>query len=340
MDGVDAKPARAAVSGAADRLPLHCLSLPTPFPVGPVNVYLAAGEPLTLIDAGPKDDATRAALETGLSALGHRVEDLRRVILTHHHADHIGLAAEIAARSGAEVLTHPYNLPWLADYPGARRRFSPFYRQIWEQGGVPDEIVSAMDRAAESVGRWLDPFPHARPVEEGERLHFAGRDWLVFHTPGHAGGLICLWEAESRVLLSNDHLIRDISSNPVMEPPPIGQGPRPRRLVEYLREMQRMAALDPAVAFPGHGEPIHDVRNLVGQRVAFHRRRAEKILAALNGRSLTLWELTQPLFPRLRTGIDFFLGLSEVQGHLDLLEAEQRLETEQRNGLVRWKQAE
>ena len=54
---------------------LHCLSLPTPFPVGPVNVYLAEGEPLTLIDTGPKDDATRAALEAGLGE--HRSEERR-----------------------------------------------------------------------------------------------------------------------------------------------------------------------------------------------------------------------------------------------------------------------
>ncbi|MBI3763348.1 MAG: MBL fold metallo-hydrolase [Chloroflexi bacterium] len=315
---------------------LHLLSLPTPFPVGAVNVYLAEGDPLTLIDAGPKDEPARAALEDGLAAHGHRVEDIRRIVLTHHHVDHIGLAAEIVARSGAEVLTHPYNLPWLEDYVGARIRNAPFYNQIWDEGGVPEQIVEMMARASEGVAQWLDPLTGANTIDEGDTLAFADREWRVHHTPGHAGGLICLWEPLSRTLLSNDHLLRDISSNPVMEPP-VGQGPRPKRLVEYLREMRRMAGLDPAIALPGHGEAIHDVPGLVRKRIAFHRRRAEKILATLDGERLTLWELTRPLFPRLSTGMDFFLALSEIQGHLDLLAESGEVEPTGADGLLRWK---
>lgn len=320
-------------------LPLQRITLPTPFPVGPVNVYLAEGSPaLTLIDCGPKDDLTRVALEEGLAAHGWRIEDLRRLILTHHHVDHIGLAAEIVARSGAEVLTHPYNLPWLADYVGQRAHNLPFYQRIWDEGGVPGEIVEVMNHAGDGVARWLDPLTGARTVEEGDTLAMAGREWRVHHTPGHAGGLICLWEPGSRTLISNDHLLRDISSNPVMEPPPVGglAGPRPKRLVEYVREMQRMAALEPAIALPGHGETIDDVPALVRQRVAFHRRRAQKILEALDGRALTLWELTRPIFPRLSTGMDFFLALSEIQGHLDLLVEDGRTEAIAAEGLLRW----
>jgi len=78
---------------------LHALPLPTPFPVGPVNAYLAEGEPLTLIDTGPKDDATRAALAAALKVHGHRLEDIRRIILTHHHVDHVGLAGQDDARN-------------------------------------------------------------------------------------------------------------------------------------------------------------------------------------------------------------------------------------------------
>src|ERR1700730_1129489 len=104
---------------------LHCLSLPTPFPVGPVNAYLIEGDPLTLIDTGPKADVSRQALETALASLGYRVEDLRRVIITHHHVDHCGLAAEIVRRSGAALWTHPYNVPWLADYAAQQQRNLP-----------------------------------------------------------------------------------------------------------------------------------------------------------------------------------------------------------------------
>ena len=320
----------------------HLISVPTPFPVGPVNVYLAEGNPLTLIDTGPKDAVSLAGLEAGLKAHGYRVEDLRRIVLTHHHVDHIGLTTALVARSGAEVLTHPYNLPWLADYPGERERQRPFFQQIWDEGGVPPEIVQAMDATSAGIARWLDPFPNAKPINEGNCIAFENRDWRleIFHTPGHASGLICLWDAVSRTLVANDHFIRDISSNPVLEPPPLMNGPRPKRLVEYLHHMQRMAALGPEIALPGHGDPIDDVAGLVRQRLAFHKRRAQKILEALSARPLTLWELTRPIFPRLSRGMDFFLALSEILGHLDLLEDDGRARPVRKGAVIRWARVE
>ncbi|MBI3241566.1 MAG: MBL fold metallo-hydrolase [Chloroflexi bacterium] len=104
----------------------HLIQLPTPFPVGPVNVYLLEGEPLTLIDCGPKHPETLAALEAGLAEHGHRLEDIRQLIITHHHMDHVGLAKTVVERSGASLLTHPFNVPYFADYEAERKRHLPF----------------------------------------------------------------------------------------------------------------------------------------------------------------------------------------------------------------------
>jgi glyoxylase-like metal-dependent hydrolase (beta-lactamase superfamily II) len=315
---------------------LHRITIPTPFPVGPVNAYLAEGDPLTLVDTGPKAEVSLAGLQAGLARHGCRLEDVGRVVVTHHHVDHMGLAAEIVRRSGAEVVTHPYNVPWLADYGLERLRQRPFYQRIWEEGGVPAQIVTAMEAASASITRWTEPAATSGRLAEGARLLLGADEWQVFHTPGHAGGLICLWEPRTRTLLANDHFIRDISSNPVLEPSPLMNGPRPRRLVEYLHHMDRMAALGPIVALAGHGEPVTDIAALVRQRHAFHERRAARLLDALDGQALTLWELTQPLFPRLTRGMDFFLALSEVLGHLDLLEAAGRAEPRPHAALRRW----
>ncbi|MBN1813873.1 MAG: MBL fold metallo-hydrolase, partial [Anaerolineae bacterium] len=97
---------------------LHAIELPTPFPVGPVTVYLsdARGEPLTLVDTGPHSSRTRTALDAGLAALGYVVSDLDRIVVTHAHADHFGLAAALKAESDAQVVTHVWNVGALADY--------------------------------------------------------------------------------------------------------------------------------------------------------------------------------------------------------------------------------
>ncbi len=315
---------------------VHRLTLPTPFPVGPVYAYLFEGDLLTLVDTGPKADVTRESLRAGLADFGYRPEDIQRIIVTHHHADHMGLAAEIWQRSGAEIWTHPYSLPWLADYAGQQARHHPFYAAIWQQAGVPTDIVALMNDSSASLLRWIDPVLATHTLDEGQQIDLGGAPWQVFHTPGHAGGLICLWEPASRTLLANDHLLRDISSNPVLEPPAHPGDPRPRRLVEYLLHLRRMAALEPVVALPGHGELVTDVAGLVRQRVAFHERRAERLLSSLKGSELSLWDLTQQAFPRVQRGMDYFLALSVVLAHLDLLESEGRARAQTHGGRVSW----
>jgi glyoxylase-like metal-dependent hydrolase (beta-lactamase superfamily II) len=317
---------------------IFLIPIPTPFPVGPVNVYLLKEDPLTLIDAGPKHAASLTALENGLAQHGVRIEDIKRLILTHHHVDHVGLAQTIVQRSGASVITHPYNIPYLEDYEAERVRQLPFYAEIWSQAGTPSDIVESMRRSGEGMSRWLEPVTATHTIDEGDKVNMGGVEWTVYHTPGHAGGLVCFHNPITNELIANDHLLRDISSNPILEPPPTGgvANPRPKRLVEYIVHMQRMAALNPAIAYPGHGEPVDDVPALVRKRLAFHRRRADRIFAALAERPLTLWELTAPMFPKLTRGIDFFLAHSEVLGHIDILVDEGKVVAVEDGELIRW----
>jgi glyoxylase-like metal-dependent hydrolase (beta-lactamase superfamily II) len=320
---------------------LYQLTLPTPFPVGPVNVYLASDDPITLIDTGPRDDATRAALDDELRALGLARSDVRRIVITHAHADHYGLAAEIvrdgAARSTrVEVWTHAYNRIWLEDYEAERVRRLMFYGQILIESGIPPEERERLAGARRGMGRLGEAVGIDREIGEGGALSFAGKTWRALHMPGHAGGMLCFFEPGSRTLLSSDHLLRDISSNPVVEPAPDLTAPKPRRLVEYLREIQRAADLQPAIAWTGHGEPITDVRKLVRQRTLFHNRRAQRILDLMGGREVTAYEIAGPLFGQL-SGIDSFLALSEVIGHLEWLEDQRRLQSVRRGEVVYWR---
>ena len=80
--------------------------LPTPFPVGPVNVWVLRGDPLTLVDAGPRTPEALTTLEAGVASLGLRLEDVQLLVLTHQHHDHVGQAAELRRRSGCAVAAH------------------------------------------------------------------------------------------------------------------------------------------------------------------------------------------------------------------------------------------
>jgi glyoxylase-like metal-dependent hydrolase (beta-lactamase superfamily II) len=317
---------------------LHAIELPTPFPVGPVTVYLAGapGEPLTLIDTGPRTTETRAALDAGLGRMGYGLAELERIVVTHAHADHFGLAAELVAESQAKLLTHAWNVSSLGDHGGERARRIPFYAGLMQQAAVPAEIMVAIGKATSNVNRYAQPVTVDATLHEGDTLHMANRDWRILHTPGHSAGLICLYEPASRILLSSDHLLADISSNPVVEPPPPGELERPRSLALYKKSLLRVASMEVELALPSHGPVIRDVPGLVRQRIDFHQQRMARVIEALRQGARTTWDVTNALFPNL-SPLDTFLAISEAIGHLELLELEGKITGTNNGEVVVWR---
>ena len=305
---------------------LDVLTIPTPFPVGPVNVYLVKEDDgPTLIDVGPRFGPAQEALREALAARGYQLSDVKRVILTHAHSDHCGLAGELATESGAEVLTHPANFLLLADYAEERERWLAFYAALMREAGMPPEQIVQVDRLRRGMSNYIAPVRPTGALTEGDTVRLGGEDWQVLHTPGHAGGLICLYQPQRRLLISSDHLLRDVSSNPLVEPPEREGGERPRRLAELPVDL----------ALPGHGPSIPDVRELVARRLAFHEARARQIAESLQDGAHTVYELTLLLFPRLDP-INRFLAISEVLGHLEVLELRGEVASAVENGVRRW----
>src|SRR6187431_598755 len=128
------------------------ISVPTPFYIGPVNVYLIAEDPLTLIDTGPKTKEANEALREGLRKARVRVSDLRRIVLTHAHEDHCGLARSIRDEAkDAEVLVHD----WETGHRHSRLEYEE-HRQLLVRAGVPEKEIELMRRMYEGVRQYSD----------------------------------------------------------------------------------------------------------------------------------------------------------------------------------------
>ncbi len=308
--------------------------------MGDVNVYLLQparpGEQLTLVDTGPHWEPSETALRAGLAELGHSPADLGQIIITHPHPDHYGLASKLAAESGAAVLAHPNASPTLESGRNNSQLAVAFYLAWFAQCGVPAEVQEQIAAARDSTHHYARPVAVNADLCDGDPLRLGGQDWQVLTTPGHSGGLICLWQPDSRVLLANDHLIAQISSNPVVEPPAAGGAERPKRLLQYLEQLERVAALRPVIAYSGHGDPITDVAGLVQRRIAFHHQRADQVWEQLGRQPHTVFDLTRQLFPPTLPSVHLFLALSEVQGHLDMLEASGRASCHANGPVCRW----
>jgi glyoxylase-like metal-dependent hydrolase (beta-lactamase superfamily II) len=301
---------------------IHALPIPTPFAVGQVNCYLIEDDPLTLVDVGPNSGNALDALERELSSRGHRIEDLERIVITHQHLDHLGLVGILAGRSGAQVCALDLLAPVLAEFPTHAERDDELAEHLMLRHGVPRDVVTALRAVSRSFRGWGGSAPVDAPLPDGGTLEFAGRSFEVRHRPGHSPSDTLFWDAEHAVLIGGDHLIKHISSNPLISRPLGGRsgepGSRPRMLMMYLESLRDTRELPIETVLPGHGEPIADHVALIDERIAQHERRAAKIAGLIAERPRAAYEIAQALWGNVAV-TQAFLTLSEVLGHTDLL---------------------
>jgi glyoxylase-like metal-dependent hydrolase (beta-lactamase superfamily II) len=145
-------------------------------------------------------------------------------------------------------------------------------------------------------------------------------------------------DAERGILLAADHLIKHISSNPLISRPLSGPsgGPRPRALLTYMDSLRATQAMDDVeLVLPGHGDPVTDHVALIDERFRLHDRRADKIAALIAERPHSAHEVAQALWGNVAV-TQAYLTLSEVLGHVDLLLEAGRVEEQESGGVVRF----
>lgn len=317
------------------------LAIPTPFAVGRVNCYLVDDDPLTLVDTGPNSGTSLTELEHKLAAHGRKVEDLERIVLTHQHIDHIGLAQILADRSGAEIVALDALAPWLAAYGGRMDEDDAFGAEILARNGVPEDISTVLRAVTAGFRAWGASAQVTRTVSEGDTLEFGARTWTVHLRPGHSPSDTVFHDAERRLLIGGDHLIRHISSNALVARPLDGSTPerRPQPLVTYMESLTRTRAMDLDLVLAGHGEPVDDHRPLIDERFRMHERRARNIARLIADEPLTAYEIAQTLWGNVAV-TQAFLTISEVLGHVDLLlNAGEAVEQVDGDGVVRFQPA-
>jgi glyoxylase-like metal-dependent hydrolase (beta-lactamase superfamily II) len=318
---------------------IHTLPIPTPFAVGRVNCYLVDDDPLTLVDTGPNSGTSLTALEAALGEHGRRVEDLERIVITHQHIDHFGLVAILADRSGAEVCALDALAPWLARFGQAMEGDDAFAEAIMVRHGIPEDVVMVLRAVTRQFRAWGASATVTEPLTDGGTLHFAGRTWRVHHRPGHSPSDTVFHDEQSGELVGGDHLIKHISSNPLISRPLDGRGDaatnRPKALVAYLASLRATRDMELSVVMPGHGEPVDDHRALIDERMRMHDRRARKLHGLLAERPRTAHELAQELWGNVAV-TQAYLTLSEVLGHIDLLLADGRVVEEEADRVVRF----
>lgn len=315
------------------------LRIPTPFAVGRVNVYLLEDDPLTLIDTGPNSGKSLDELESQLSAIGHSIEDIRLLLLTHQHLDHIGLADIIVKRSGAVVAGTEKMKELLSNYTDDSEKDDQYAVDLMLRHGIPEDLVQALVAVSRSFRGWGASVELTRPLGDSEEIQLKDRTIKAILRPGHSPSDTVYWDESNRLAFVGDHLIEHISSNPLLHRPLNGareKGDRPQALVTYLESIKQTAKLPAKLFLSGHGVPITDYQSLIKKRLELHAHRAEKIYKLIADRSRSSYELAQELWGNVAV-TQAFLTLSEIVGHVDILLNEGRVIEIEEDGVVKFK---
>jgi glyoxylase-like metal-dependent hydrolase (beta-lactamase superfamily II) len=306
---------------------IHLIAVPTPFLVGRVNCYLIEDDPLTLIDTGPNSGKSLDELEQALGELGHRIEDLGLIVITHQHMDHLGLLEIIARRSGAEVAALDVLGPYLEDFSASAVADDSFSMDVMRRHGVPSELATALGSVGAAFRAFGSSGHVSVPLCPGDELTLRDRTLTALHRPGHSPSDTVFWDEPRQILIAGDHLLARISSNPLISRPLAGPpagataADRPHALVQYMASLRQTREMPARLVLGGHGPPVRDHAALIDERFRMSARRADKVRRLLESGPQTAYDIASQMWGNVAV-TQAFLTISEVLGHLDLLIAD------------------
>ncbi|MFN2388590.1 MAG: MBL fold metallo-hydrolase [Actinomycetota bacterium] len=307
------------------------LLLSLPFPgLTRVNAYLLTGDDgATLVDCGVGRDSGSGTdpfedLRAAIAATDTPAGSIDRLVVTHTHVDHYGLAARVVDELGCELWMHEdarLELDAYADPAATAERL----RGMLADHGVGEADLDELT-AFEDWRHFISGVAHpTKPLGGGESFS-AGRRWEVVHTPGHARSHICLWSPDEGILVSGDHLLPTVTPHIDFR-----RGADEDPLGEFLASLEKVEDLDPVLTLPGHGRPFDEGAERARVVARHHDRRLGSILQVIRHDHRTANEITEDVFGSTLLNFERRLALGETLAHLAYLRRRGEIERLQRD---------
>lgn len=302
------------------------IRMPLPFALNHINLWmLDDGDGWTLVDTGVKSDEIKACWKT-IEARHFTDKPVKRVIVTHFHPDHVGLAGWLCERYGVELtmsLAEWIQARLNAVEPGELKAAAmhPFYARI----GFDDEQLALLpERGGYFKKVTTIPPDNFNRMEEGDEITIGGHAWRVILTEGHALKHACLYCAEKNILISGDQVLPRITTNVSVYP----QEPEANPLHLFLTSMAKFKDL-PAdtLVLPSHDWPFRGLHGRLAHMVEHHDERLDAALEACAG-GATAIDVLNRLFTRKLDNHQIFFAIGEALAHLHYLMGQGRVQRE------------
>ncbi|ARF16134.1 MBL fold metallo-hydrolase [Sporosarcina sp. P3] len=238
------------------------------------NFYIIRdNDSITLLDAGLTNEKSLQALQAVLTEQKLNVSNIDRIILTHHHEDHVGLVPYILKEKGVPVYAHPLAVPRLKmDTDFLRMRYT-FFEKLYEE-------MDCSEQGAVRLAKMQDTIQNVKKkelqtditlIKESDEI--AGL--RVLGTPGHSPDSICLYDEKRKWLFSGDLFFANSSTNAIIDPDL--EGNRLQAVAEYSKSLKRIQQLEADIVFPGHGGLITNHKEVIQAKLDKINRKSKRL---------------------------------------------------------------
>lgn len=316
---------------------IYRMEIPLPNnPLKALNSYLVKGkERNLLIDTGFNRQECKEAMDKAIRDIGVTMENTD-ILVTHIHGDHSGLAGYLA-RPNTKVYSGDYCAQVLM---GKESGIKGYYKDLVNQSGLARMGISPDDPSIHPGFKFAsESIPEVTVLRDGDVIKVGNYNLQCIETSGHAPDHICLYEPQRKILFSGDHILNKITPNNTIWGAPWAI--EYNYLDAYLKNLDKIAALEIKLVFPGHRNVFTDCKQRIEELKLHHYKRLENILdiignEKMNGAEVASkmkWDLSIKKWDEFPPNHKFF-ATGEALSHLTYLVLEGVLIKELHDGVV------
>ncbi len=281
---------------------IHIIRCPTPWAIGPTNLYLVERGEFFLIDVGVKTEESIFQFFEGLKSSGVELEKIKKIFLTHGHTDHYGFAEYLSEKTGAEIFVPEMEIPKVSNgFFDSMTRMIKEKRNFFQSIGIPESLFPVIEFIPEHNSQLSEPIKNCIPLKCGDKIDVGDEKVIAFPLSGHTAGHTGYYLEKSGILFTGDHIMPLLQFNPLYDMTITGRFDF-QILKKYESSLDEILKTKINFIAPGHRKILINVEETIKKKKEFIETTREKVLDVLDssGKPLSVFDITKKINPDLQ----------------------------------------